>query len=150
MEIKNMLKKYCLLFLFLIPSWSMANNAYDFGEYMVYYNAFTADTLPPNMAAAYGILRSKYKGVLNISVQKKQNPGKLPLPVNATVNIEAQNLVGQLKKLTSRRVTEGSAIYYISEFRVSHKELVMFDISLKPEGETKPLEFKFKQQFYTD
>ncbi|MEO1963209.1 MAG: DUF4426 domain-containing protein, partial [Cycloclasticus sp.] len=56
------IKKYCLVLLFLIPNYSSADNAYDFGEYIVYYNAFTADTLPPEMASAYGILRSKYKG----------------------------------------------------------------------------------------
>ncbi|MEO1888917.1 MAG: DUF4426 domain-containing protein [Cycloclasticus sp.] len=144
------IKKYCLLFLFLIPNYSSADNAYDFGEYIVYYNAFTADTLPPQMASAYGILRSKYKGVLNLSIQKKQNPGKLPQPVNAKVEIEAFNLVGQLKSLDSRRVTEGQAIYYISEFRVSNMERITFSISLKPEGEIRPLEFKFTQQFYID
>jgi hypothetical protein len=150
MELIMGFKKYCLLFLLLMPTLSAADNAYDFGDYVVYYNAFTADTLPPQMASAYGILRSKYKGVLNLSIQKKQNPGTLPQPVNAKVKVEAVNLVGQLKELDSRKVTEGKAIYYISEFRVSNKEMVTFNISLKPEGETKPLEFSFKRQFYID
>jgi len=143
-------KKYCLLLLFLLPTFSTAENVYDFGEYIVHYNAFTADTLPPQMATAYGILRSKYKGVLNLSVQKKQNPGKLPQAVNANVKVKAVNLAGQLKALESRRVTEGKAIYYLSEFRVSNKEMVTFNISLKPAGEVRPLEFSFKRQFYVD
>jgi len=145
-----MMKKYLLLMLFLVPTYSQANNAYDFGEYVVYYNAFTADTLPPQMATAYGILRSKYKGVLNISIQKKQNPGTLPKPVNAKVTVEAFNLVGQLKDLDSKRVAEGKAIYYISEFRISNREQITFNVSLQPEGEIKPLTFKFTQQFYID
>lgn len=144
------LKKYCVLLLCLMPTVSTADNAYVFGDYIVYYNAFTADTLPPQMATAYGILRSKYKGVLNLSIQKKQNPGSLPEPVNARVEVDAINLVGQLKSLDSRRVTEGAAIYYISEFRVSNKERVTFNIRLKPEGETKWLDFSFKRQFYID
>jgi hypothetical protein len=145
-----MFKKYALIFLFLIPALGEADNAYDFGDYVVYYNAFTADTLPPQMATAYGILRSKYKGVLNISVQKKQNPGKLPLAVNALVKVEAVNLVGQLKELDTRKVTEGEAIYYISEFRISNEEQVKFKISLRPEGESRALEFDFSRQFYID
>lgn len=145
-----MFKKYVLILLFFIPFISEADNAYDFGDYVVYYNAFTADTLPPQMATAYGILRSKYKGVLNISVQKKQNPGKLPLAVNAIVKVEAVNLVGQLKELDIRKVSEGEAIYYISEFRISNKEQVKFNISLRPEGESKALEFDFRRQFYID
>jgi hypothetical protein len=145
-----MFKKYALIFLFLIPALGEADNAYDFGDYVVYYNAFTADTLPPQMATAYGILRSKYKGVLNISVQRKQNPGKLPLAVNALVKVEAVNLVGQLKELDTRKVTEGEAIYYISEFRISNEEQVKFKISLRPEGESRALEFDFSRQFYID
>ena len=43
------LKKYCLLFLFLMPAIGEAENAYDFGDYIVYYNAFTANTLPPTI-----------------------------------------------------------------------------------------------------
>ncbi|HAI96638.1 MAG: hypothetical protein CL866_03080 [Cycloclasticus sp.] len=144
------LKKYCLLFLFLMPAIGEADNAYDFGDYIVYYNAFTANTLPPTMATAYGILRSKYKGVLNLSVQKKQNPGQLPQPVNASVSINAKNLAGQLKTLEPRRVTEGKAIYYLSEFALSNKEMVTFNISIKPDGVVKPFTFSFKRQFYID
>ncbi|MFT6217483.1 MAG: hypothetical protein ACJA2Y_000562 [Cycloclasticus pugetii] len=150
MEKKMRFKKYFLLLLLLCPTLSTAENAYDFGDYIVYYNAFTADTLPPQMATAYGILRSRYKGVLNLSVQKKPHPGQLPQAVNADVKVTAVNRAGQLKTLESRRVAEGKAIYYLSEFRVSNKEVVTFNISLKPKGVIKPLELSFKQQFYVD
>ncbi|PHS72748.1 MAG: hypothetical protein COB22_03975 [Cycloclasticus sp.] len=145
-----MLRKYCLILVLLTPTWGVADNVYESGEYVVYYNAFTADSLPTNMATAYGILRSKYKGVLNISVQKKRRPGELPQSVTAKVNVEARNLVGQLKELEPRKITEGDAIYYISEFRVSHKERITFDVEVLPTGETQALELKIKQQFYTD
>lgn len=138
-----------LLFLFL-PLFAQANNGYNFDKYVVYHNAFTADTLPANMASAYGILRSKYKGVLNLSIQQKAGAGQFNKPVNARVTVKAVNLVGQMKSLESRRVTEGEAIYYISEFRVTHKEVVTFNISVLPDGEKTPLEFTFKRQFYTD
>ena len=95
-------------------------------------------------------MRSKSKAVLNISVQKKAAPGKMSVPVNATVSVWVKNLVGQEKGLDLRRVTEGKAIYYISEFRVSHKELITFSIDVSPEGTTEELELKFTQRFYTD
>ena len=139
-----------LVLLLLMPFSAGANNGYNFDNYVVYHNAFTADTLPANMASAYGILRSKYKGVLNLSVQQKAGAGKFNIPVNAAIKVQAVNLAGQLKELESRRVTEGGAIYYISEFRVSHKEVITFNISIVPKGEKTPLEFKFKRQFYTD
>jgi len=143
-------KKLAILLLLFMPTLSSAENAYDFGDYVVYYNAFSADSLPPQMASAYGIVRSKYKAVLNISVQKKQAIGRLPEPVNANVEVVAINLVGQVKDLSSRRVVEGKAIYYISEFRISNDELVRFKVSLRPKGEAKPLTFDFQQKFYID
>ncbi len=143
-------KKLAILLLLFMPTLSSAENAYDFGDYVVYYNAFSADSLPPQMASAYGIVRSKYKAVLNISVQKKQTIGRLPEPVNANVEVVAINLVGQVKDLSSRRVVEGKAIYYISEFRISNDELVRFKVSLRPKGEAKPLTFDFQQKFYID
>jgi len=145
-----MLNKKLLLLLLLLPFFAKANNGYNFDKYVVYHNAFTADTLPASMASAYGILRSKYKGVLNLSIQQKAGEGKFNKPVNARITVKAVNLTGQMKDLESRRVTEGEAIYYISEFRVSHKEIVTFNISVLPEGENTPLEFAFKRQFYTD
>ena len=143
-------RKLAILLLLFMPTLSSAENAYDFGDYVVYYNAFSADSLPPQMASAYGIVRSKYKAVLNISVQKKQTIGRLPEPVNADVEVVAINLVGQVKDLSSRRVVEGKAIYYISEFRISNDELVRFKVSLRPKGESKPLTFDFQQKFYID
>jgi len=142
-------KKYLFLLL-LLPFFAQANNGYSFDKYVVYHNAFTADTLPAGMASAYGILRSKYKGVLNLSIQQKAGEGKFNKPVNARVTVKAVNLTGQMKELESRRVTEGEAIYYLSEFRVSNEEIITFNIMVLPEGEKIPLEFKFKRQFYTD
>lgn len=143
-------KKHILVFLLIMPILATADNAYDYGEYIVYYNAFTADSLSPEMASAYGIVRSKYKAVLNVSVQKKQAIGKLPVPVNAVLKVDALNLAGQAKNLSLRRVSEGKAIYYIADFRISNEELVRFDISLRPEGQVKALEFGFKQRFFID
>mgnify|MGYP002700185180 CR=1 FL=1 len=142
---------YGFLLLLLVPMYAAADNAYDFGDYTVYYNAFTADSLPPEMASAYGIERSKYKGVLNISVQQKGQAGVfLPKAVDAAVSVDAVNLVGQLKKLKMRRISEGESIYYISEFRISNEELLEFNVVISPVTSSKPLTFEFKQKFYVD
>jgi len=149
-SIGGVFKKYALVFLLMMPTLAAADNAYDFGEYIVYYNAFTADSLPPEMASAYGIVRSKYKAVLNISVQKKQAVGQLPVPVNAVIKVDALNLAGQAKNISLRRVSEGKAIYYIADFRISNEERVRFNISVRPESQVKALEFNFEQRFYID
>ncbi|ORU90266.1 MAG: hypothetical protein A6F71_04695 [Cycloclasticus sp. symbiont of Poecilosclerida sp. M] len=127
-----------------------ANGTEDFGDYLVHYSTFSADTLPPQMATAYGILRSKYKGVLNISVQRKDPGGGIAKAVNGVVNVQAANLVGQAKSLTRRRIAEGKAIYYISEFGISNRENIGFTVSIVPAGATKALDLKFRQTFYTE
>jgi len=145
------IKKWVLLpLLTLIAFTANANNGYNFDEYVVYYSTFTADNLPAEMTKNYGITRSKNRAVLNISVQKKAVPGKMAVPVNAKIKVKLKNLVGQQKELRLRQIKEGDAIYYISEFRVSHKELITFTIEALPDGTDKPLEFSFKQQFYAN
>ena len=150
MNAKTMKKWLLLPLLALMAFTANANNGFNFDEYVVYYNAFTADNLPAEMTKSYGITRSKSRGVLNISVQRKGAPGKLSLPVSAQLKVTLKNLVGQQKDLTLRLIKEGDAIYYIGDFRVSHKELITFNIEALPEGTTKPLEFSFKQQFDTN
>jgi len=119
-----------------------------FGDYTIHFNAFTSDSLQPAMAKAYGITRSKNRGLVSISILKK-SLAPLGKPVKASVSAEANNLTGQWKKIPIREINDGGAIYYISEFRVAHKEVLTFKISATPEGTSKPLNVKFQQQFYT-
>ena len=121
----------------------------DFGDYTVHYSAFTSDSLQPAMAKAYGITRSKNRALLSISILKK-SLSPLGTPVKAAINAEANNLTGQWKKIDVREIDDGSAVYYVSEFRVAHKEILNFKIEATPEGSKSPLTLKFQQQFYTD
>lgn len=119
-----------------------------FGDYTVHYNAFTSDSLQPSMAKAYGITRSKNRGLVSISILQK-SLAPLGKPVKAEVSAEANNLTGQWKKIPIREIIDSGAVYYISEFRVAHKEVLTFKITAKPEGSDQELNFKFQQQFYT-
>ena len=95
---------------------ALINNVYaekskDYGDYVVHYNAFTTDVLQAETAKHYQIRRSKNRGMINISVQKKD---KSKSAVTANVSGTASNLTGQLKNLDIKEVKEGDAIYYIS------------------------------------
>ena len=138
-----------LLVLTGVPAAAMAQTSESFGEYTVYYNAFTSDTLQPSVAKLYNITRSKNLGLLTVSVMKK-SLSPLGTPVKAQVKAEATNLTGQLKTVEVREVDDGSAIYYLSEIYVTHKEVLDFTLNVTPEGESKPFVVKFRQQFYTN
>jgi hypothetical protein len=49
-----------------------------------------------------------------------------------------------------RRINEQEAIYYIGETAVANREILIFDISVTPEGVVTPTEIRFKREFFTD
>ncbi len=141
-----------IIALLLIPAASVfadSENSRTFGDYVVYFNAFTTDTLAPQVAKQYGIKRSRNRGLFNIAVQKKVMgmPGK---PVKARIHGRAVNLNNQVKNLKPREILDGTAIYYIGVFPVAHRETLDFEFQIQPEGESKPFTLKFRKTFYTE
>jgi hypothetical protein len=121
----------------------------DIGDYVVHFSAQSTDQLPPEVARAYNIVRSKNRAMLNVSIIRESDN----LPVAGEVVVKTVNLTGQLKNVTMRKIEEPGdkvAIYYIGETAVANRETLIFDISVTPEGEDEPSEVRFKRQFYTD
>lgn len=118
----------------------------DIGDHIVHFSAQSTDQLPPEVARAYNIVRSKNRAMLNVSVLRESDDK----PVPATVTVKTVNLTGQLKNITMRRIDEQEAIYYIGEVPVANRETLIFDISITPEGVDKPSNVRFKREFYTD
>ena len=121
----------------------------DIGDFVVHFSAQTTDQLPPDVARAYSIVRSKNRAMLNVSVIRKSDSQS----VAATVSVKTTNLTGQLKNVTMRKIEEPGdtvAVYYIGETHVANRETLLFDISIRPEGQSTVSEVRFKRQFYTD
>ena len=121
----------------------------DIGNHVVYFSAQSTDQLPPAIAREYNILRSKNRAMLNVSVLRKPDN----LPVTADVTVNTVNLTGQLKNVTMRMIEEPgdtTAIYYIGDTTVANREVLVFDISIRPDGEDSVSEIRFKRQFYSD
>lgn len=139
---------WCFL---LLCGQAQAEQKKDFGRYEVHYNAFNSTFLTPEVARQYGVVRSKAIGVINISVLRKPDtPDGLAEPVSAQVEGKVVNDVQQEIALPFRRITEGKAVYFISEFQFSQSELLTFKISAWPSGETAPLQLRFAQELYND
>ena len=118
----------------------------DIGNHVVHFSAQPTDQLPPEVARAYNIVRSKNRAMLNVSVIEKGTN----TPVTAEVTVKTVNLTGQLKNVTMRMIQEQEAIYYIGETPVANQETLIFDISVKPAGVDEASDVRFKRQFYTD
>ena len=147
---KNNFIRNLLLTGLLLSSWGLAQagDPQVFGDYTVHYNAFNTDTLQPEMAKAYNIVRSKNRGMMTISVVKKDAEGG-SIPVHAKITASASNLTGQFRTFEVREVDEGDSIYYLSEFHVAHEEMLDFTLQILPEGSTKVLIVNFRQKFFT-
>ena len=118
----------------------------DIGDYVVHFSAQSTDQLPPEVARAYDIVRSKNRAMLNVSVLREADNTS----VAAKVTVKTVNLTGQLKNITMRIINEQDAIYYIGEVPVANRETLIFDISVIPEGVESASDVRFKRQFFTD
>ncbi|MEJ2403898.1 MAG: DUF4426 domain-containing protein [Candidatus Thiodiazotropha sp.] len=147
MSLFKTLSAFLVLTLFTLPVW--AENSTEIPGYTIHHNAIPSDTLEPSIAKAYGIQRSKYRGMLNVSIIKKV-PGTTGESSSAVVMAKATNLRGQLISIPMRKITDGNAIYYIGEFRIADQETLNFEIQVKPQGETRFYTAKLSQDFYID
>lgn len=123
-----------------------AEIAQKFGPIEIHYNAITTDTLVPEVARAYKIERSNTRGLVTMSILKQNSVGALsPLPAKLTVYVT--NLNQQLAQVPMREVREGTAIYYLGEFRVAPPDTLKFTATVDIEGEPSR-EIVFSQKFY--
>jgi hypothetical protein len=128
----------------LLSGNSYAEQKQQLGSWDVHYIALNTTFLAPDVAKQYGIVRSKYNGLINISVldKKSQQAQSVVLTGNA------KNLLGVVKQLSFKQVTEGEAIYYLAVLPFSDQEQYRFNINVNSGIEQKTL--KFTHKFYAD
>lgn len=122
-----------------------ATNA-TIGQHVIHFSAISTDDLPMEVAQAYDIVRSKNRAMLNLSIVTAD--GGTPVP--ADIDVKTVNLTGQAKNITMRRINEQEAIYYIGVLPVANRETLIFEIGVRPDGDTTTHQVKFQRQFYTD
>lgn len=134
------------LFLSSVAAVAHAEISQKFGNLEIHYNALTTDELLPEVARAYKIERSKTRGMVTVSVLKKNKVGALT-PVPAKLTIYATNLTQQLSNISMREIKEGTAIYYLGEFRVTPPDTLKFNATVEVAGEPK-YDMTFDQKFF--
>jgi hypothetical protein len=144
------LTRWTAILLTAVAGSAGAQQASEFGDYVVHYNVLGTNLLAPQVAQGYGIQRSPSRALLNVTVIRRI-PGGEGLPVRASVLARARNLTGQRREIPVREITDtGGAVYYIGEFPVRNMETFDFSVTVVPVGEPEPLEVRFRQQFYTE
>ncbi len=134
-----------IIMLTLFMSASLFAQSRDFGNLEVHYSALPSTFIQANIAKNYGIQRSEYIGLVNITILDKYQHLKAK---KATITGNGRNLIGQSIPLKFKKITEGDAIYYIAQYRFTNKEMVNFDIYIKTANKNNNL--TFQHTFYVE
>ncbi|AZE69869.1 DUF4426 domain-containing protein [Pseudomonas synxantha] len=117
-----------------------ANRKKDFGDITVHYNTFTSSFLPPETAQKVGVVRSKEKGLINVTVIK----GVAPVAAQVTGTIK--DLGGKSEILTFKQIEEKGGISYLAPYSVTQREYKTFTINVETGG--KAHSFQFNQELF--
>ena len=140
-----MFKILFAVFLTTLSLASFAEQKQDFANLEVHYIALPSTFIEPYIATQYGLKRSKYTGLVNISVLDKNNQS---MPIEADLIGSGRNLIGQIADLKFKKIKEGKSIYYIATYPFTNEEIVKFDVQIKAQGKTNRL--KFQHKFYVE
>ncbi|PKG38805.1 DUF4426 domain-containing protein [Psychromonas sp. Urea-02u-13] len=122
-----------------------AEQKQDFSNLEVHYIALPSTFIEPYIATQYGLKRSKYTGLVNISVLDKNQQS---MPIEANLIGSGRNLIGQIEQLKFKKIKEGKSIYYIATYPFTNEEIVKFDVQIKAQNKTHRL--KFQHKFYVE
>lgn len=140
-----MIRWLALIPVLFVPA-AQAEQAQKFGDVEIHYNAMLSTDLLPDVAKNYKIDRSPTRGIVTVSVLKKNAMG-VAQPIPARLTAYMVNLSNQLGDISLREIKEGSAIYYLGEFRVVPPNTLKFTVIVEANGEPKR-EVMFSQKFY--
>jgi hypothetical protein len=118
-----------------------------FGAYTVHYSVFNSQLIPPEVAGAYKIVRSKDLALINVSLTKTEN-GLTSLGLPAVVKVKAVNLMQQAKSIDMMEIKEPEATYYLGAIRHTNEEDLRFEISVLPLGEKLPFKLNANRRLY--
>lgn len=124
---------------------SFAEQYQDFANLQVHYSALPSTFLKADIANQYGIKRSKYTGLINITLLNKQAGLQA---VRGKLTGTGKNLLGQTETLKFAEIQEGDAVYYIATYPFRNEEIVNFTIKINTANKTNTL--KFQHKFYVD
>lgn len=121
-----------------------AEQKQDLGDWEIHYIALNSTFLTPEIAKHYGIVRSRYNALINISVLDKQSK----VAQSVVLRGQARNLLGVVKTLSFKQVREGDAIYYLAVLPFSDQEQYRFTVEVS-DGQTQK-NLTFQHKFYAD
>ncbi len=121
-----------------------ADNVQQFGDYVIYYNAFNAGMLDARVSKAYHLGQGCGHGALTIAV-RTHDGASVAAKVNATVT----NLIGQTSSITMHEVRDGKVVYYVGGFGILNDgDPLKLHVRINVPGMEGDKQFELAQEFY--
>ncbi|WP_342632519.1 DUF4426 domain-containing protein [Marinobacter alkaliphilus] len=121
----------------------------DFGDYQVRWSVFPSTFLDPEVARANNLQRSRGIGIINISIMTESEHGQIR-PVGGQVQGQVTNDIQQVNFLAFRRIQEGDAVYFITQYQHRPGDLMTFNITARPTGHNRDLPVRFSHTLFND
>lgn len=118
-----------------------AQQTQQVGDYTVYYSALPSGFLTPEIAREYGVLRSRTRGVLLVSIKRGA------APVEARIEARVGPGGGRLQPLALRSVRTGEIVSYLGSFAIADGESRQFSLEITP-ANGKSFTLSFSQEFF--
>jgi Domain of unknown function (DUF4426) len=116
----------------------------SFDDVEIHYVVVNTLFLQPDVAAHYGIVRSKDRAIVNVSVL-----GPDGAAVAADVSGTTVNLLSQEAPLEFAVINEEQSIYYIAPIRYTDQDVLRFRINVAL-ADRAPMNFEFQQTMYVE
>ena len=146
--LKRLSTVFAVTFSLLMNHAAIAGQFVTYDNYEIHYNAFNSTFIQPDIAQAVGFQRSKRKALINVSVLKVEEGKKVA--VGAFVNGTATSLIQTKQDLKFKKVDEGDAIYYLSDFGFTDDQVLRFKLEVQPDPNKPAYSVQFEQRFYED
>lgn len=147
MSLRFLMPALMLLLAMALPA--QAEQYREFGDYRIHYSAFKSDLISPEVAKAHGLTRSRYRAIVNITVQKKSGENGFE-PARARVEGTARDAYSKLHTLKMQEIREGTVVYYLAELPIVDQQRLNFEIRVIPEGEKVAHSIEFERQFFVN
>lgn len=141
-----------LLFCLLLPltaADAQAQQSQRFDNYELHFSVVNTTFLDPEIAAQYGIVRGERRGIVNIAVREHNEDTADGDASTVPMQLEGRtwDLIAE-QPMEFIEINEGSAVYYIGEFKFINREWRWFELSFRPQGADRTYTHKFKHQLY--
>lgn len=131
-----------LLTLLTTVSLAHAEQKQLIGDYEAHYSVVPTTFLRPEIAAGYGITRSRDRALVNVAIVHPERG-----PVRARVSGSVKDLLSQVQPLVFEEIVEAEAVYYLTTLRHDDRETLRFTIDVEaPDGSRH--EVSFQQMLY--